>query len=75
MFRSGSTDLNHRRETTDELAEILPNAWICDPPWGDDEWNERSEALTDGSAAGLFVRWPLLAPVLMQWADEVLPAR
>jgi pimeloyl-ACP methyl ester carboxylesterase len=72
VLRSGSTDLNHRRETTDELARILPNARISEPPWDDDEWNERSAALAGGSAAGLFVRWPLLAPLLVEWANEAL---
>lgn len=72
VFRSGTTDLNHRRETTEELAAILPNAGIEDPPWGDDEWNERSAARPGGQGEGLFVRWPLLAPRLLQWANEVL---
>lgn len=43
---------------------------------GDDEWNERSAARPGGGGAGegLFVRWPLLAPTLLTWADDVLGA-
>ena len=43
VFLSGSTDLNHRAQTTEELARMLPNSRIADPPWGNDEWNERSQ--------------------------------
>lgn len=67
VFRSGTTDLHHRRETSEEIAAMLPNARLVEPPWGDDEWNERTRA-----GEGLFVRWPRLADVLDPWANEVL---
>ena len=70
VFRSGSSDLHHRRETTEQLATLLPNARLAEPPWGDDEWNERSDPAH--VAKGLFVRWPLLAPALADWAEETL---
>ena len=72
VLRSGTTDLNHRRETTEDLAELLPNARLAEPPWGDDEWNERSAARPGGQGEGLFSGWPQLAPVLTQWADDAL---
>jgi pimeloyl-ACP methyl ester carboxylesterase len=72
VFRSGTTDLHHRRETTERLAELLPNARLVEPPWGDDEWNERSAARPDGRHEGLFVRWPLLTPMLTEWAAQTL---
>jgi len=73
VLRSGTTDLNHRRETTEDLATLLPNARLIDPPWSDNEWNERSSARPDGQGAGLFSGWPALAPVLSAWAREDLP--
>ncbi len=74
VFRSGTTDLNHRRETTEQLADLLPNAVLVEPPWGDDEWNERSAARPGGRGEGLFVGWPQLAPLLLRWtADTVYP--
>ena len=72
VFRSGTTDLNHRRETTEDLAQLLPNARIAEPPWGDDEWNERSAARPGGQGQGLFAGWPQLSPVLLGWAAETL---
>ena len=42
------------------------------PPWGDEEWNDRSAARPGGAGDGLFVRWPRLAPTLLAWAGEVL---
>ncbi|HVS68628.1 MAG TPA: alpha/beta hydrolase [Mycobacteriales bacterium] len=68
VFRSGESDANHTRATSERVAELLPNAQLVEPPWGDTEWNER---MADG-AAGLFRRWPLLAPQLDQWAKEAL---
>jgi pimeloyl-ACP methyl ester carboxylesterase len=68
VFRSGESDVNHTRATSERVAELLPHAEIIDPPWGDTEWNER---MAEGPAR-LFHRWPLLAPQLDNWARENL---
>ena len=64
IFNSGSSDVHHTRATTESLATLIPAARLVEPPWGDREWIER---MTDG--AGLFVRWPLLVPTLVEWAQ------
>jgi pimeloyl-ACP methyl ester carboxylesterase len=74
VFRSGASDFNHTRATSEQVARALPNARLVEPPWGDGEWNERSAARAGGVGEGLFAGWPLLAPALHAWADEVLPA-
>ncbi|MGI8331408.1 alpha/beta fold hydrolase [Actinomadura scrupuli] len=73
VFRSGASDIHHRRETSEQVAKLLPGARLVEPPWGDAEWSERQAARTAGDAPGLFVRWPLLAPILHGWANDVLP--
>jgi pimeloyl-ACP methyl ester carboxylesterase len=72
VFRSGASDFNHTRATSENLAKLLPNARLIEPPWGDTEWNDRSAARAGGKGEGLFVGWPALAPVLQEWADEAL---
>jgi hypothetical protein len=72
VFRSGSTDVNHTRATSEQVAALLPNARLVEPPWGNNEWNERSAARPGGAGEGLFVGWPKLAPVLQDWAEETL---
>ena len=67
VFRSGTTDLHHRRETSEQIARMLPNARLVEPPWGDNEWNERS-----AGRGGLFAGWPKLADILDPWAREAL---
>lgn len=64
VFRSGSTDINHPRRTSEQLAAGLPGAELVEPPWGDDEWNQRS---ADRSAPR-FAGWPQLVPQLIEWA-------
>lgn len=72
VFRSGVSDMHHRRETSEQVAKLLPGARLVEPPWGDTEWPERQAARSAGEAPGLFVRWPLLAPTLHAWAAETL---
>ncbi len=68
VFRSGESDPHHTRATSETLAAMLPRARLVEPPWGDREWIERQEARDEG----LFARWPLLAPQLLEWQAETL---
>ncbi len=68
VLLSGTTDLSHRRETSEQVASVLPNARLVEPPWGDNEWNERSSDRPGGQGDGLFAGWPRLAPLLLDWA-------
>ena len=45
VFRSGASDMSHTRATSEALAAGLPGAELVEPPWGDDEWNERRAAV------------------------------
>jgi pimeloyl-ACP methyl ester carboxylesterase len=65
VFRSGASDVNHTRATSERVAELLPNAQLVEPPWPDTEWNER---MAEGVEAGLFRRWPMLVDQLDAWA-------
>lgn len=69
VFRSGTTDAHHTRETSERVAALIPGARLVEPPWGDDEWNERSAAAADGTGH-LFDRWPLLVPQLLEFAGD-----
>jgi hypothetical protein len=70
VFRSGASDPSHPRATSEAVSDLLPNARLVEPPWGDREWLIR-QAERDRTG-GLFVGWPRLAPQLLAWADEVL---
>jgi pimeloyl-ACP methyl ester carboxylesterase len=67
VLRSGASDAYHTRQTSEQVAELLPSARLVEPPWGDREWVERQGAREEG----LFARWPLLAPMLLDWARDV----
>lgn len=70
VLRSGASDVNHTRATSEQLAALLPDAELVEPPWGDQEWNDRQAAYATGE--GLFARWPLLAPALQQFVTRRL---
>jgi pimeloyl-ACP methyl ester carboxylesterase len=72
VFHSGLSDLHHRRETSEAVAGLVPGAQLVEPPWPDTEWVERMAAAQAGQG-GLFERWPLLAPQLLEFAST-LPA-
>jgi pimeloyl-ACP methyl ester carboxylesterase len=71
IFRSGESDMNHTRATSERLAANLPNAKLVEPPWGDHEWMDRSQNRNAGGGT-LFDRWHLLTPQLIEWADELI---
>ncbi|MDE2302403.1 MAG: alpha/beta hydrolase [Sphingomonadales bacterium] len=63
VFRSGKSDMAHTRRTSEWVHELLPNAVLREPPWGDQEWNYVSTFPIDNEARrGRFERWPLIAP-------------
>ena len=72
VFRSGVSDAFHTRATSEVLAGLIPNARLVEPPWPDTEWNDGGRRLASGEQTGLFANWPLLAPQLLAWADELL---
>ena len=63
VFRSGASDYNHPRETSEQVAALLGNAQLVEPPWPDTEWIDRARGMWKE-----FERWPLLAPQLVEWA-------
>jgi pimeloyl-ACP methyl ester carboxylesterase len=69
ILRSGESDMHHTRATTDQVHALIPGSHLAEPPWGDNEWNERMAAAAKGE--GLFARWPLLAPQILDFAKQV----
>jgi len=69
VFRSGKSDPYHTRATSELLHRLIPGSQLAEPPWGDTEWIERSDAARSGRG-GLFERWPLLVPQLLEFADR-----
>lgn len=69
VFRSGKSDPHHTRSTSESLVALLPQAKLVEPPWGDREWTERTEEAASG--VGIFSRWPLLTPQLIEWAASL----
>lgn len=73
IFRSGASDPHHTRATSERLHELMVGSRLVEPPWGDDEWNQRSDAARNGTGY-LFERWPLLAPQLLEFAEMAIPS-
>jgi pimeloyl-ACP methyl ester carboxylesterase len=68
VFRSGATDAHHTRATSERVAALIPGAHLVEPPWGDDEWNERGAAARNGTGH-LFEHWPMLVPQLIDFVE------
>lgn len=67
VFRSGHSDVHHPRATSEAVQAAIPGSTLVEPPWGDREWLDRTKAQLRGE--GLFARWPLLAPQLLEFAS------
>lgn len=66
IYRSGKSDLSHTRRTSEWVHELIPHSELREPPWPDDEWNNRSGyAAKHGS--GHFAGWPALAPAILEF--------
>jgi pimeloyl-ACP methyl ester carboxylesterase len=68
ILRSGLSDFHHPRETSEAVHAGIPHAQLPEPPWGDREWLDRLGASARGE--GLFTRWPLLAPQILEFAHS-----
>jgi hypothetical protein len=55
----------HTRQTSERLADILPHSRLVEPPWPDID-------PLDSGPGRLFLKWPLLAPALHNWAESVI---
>lgn len=65
ILHGSERDLYHPERVGLEIAAMLPNATMADPPWDLDLFDER---LRDQS--GLFRDWPDLAPLVGQFVEE-----
>ena len=72
VFRSGASDMNHTRATSEAVAAALPNAELVEPPWGDTEWVDR-QAARDRGEGGIFSGWYQLVPQLVEWSARAVP--
>jgi hypothetical protein len=67
VFRSGKSDLSHTRATSEWVHRLIPHSLLIDPPWSDDEWNQRLIGVQAGTGKGLFASWPKLAPIILDF--------
>jgi hypothetical protein len=63
VFNSSRLDVHHPRYITEQLASILPNSELVEPPFGEREWYERM----GDPASGLFLNLPKIAPQLLEF--------
>jgi 2-hydroxy-6-oxonona-2,4-dienedioate hydrolase len=69
IYRSGKSDLSHTRRTSEWVHELIPHSELREPPWPDEEWNNRSGyAMKHGS--GHFAGWPALAPAILDFTSR-----
>lgn len=65
IMRGSPRDLYHPAWVCEQVAGLMPNARLVDPPWPLDIFAER---MTDGR--GLFSDWPLLAPQVIDFVGR-----
>jgi pimeloyl-ACP methyl ester carboxylesterase len=65
VFRSGVSDMFHTRKMSEDVAALLPNTQLVEPPWEDAVW-------LNSKIGHRFDKWPLLAPIMSEWADKTL---
>jgi pimeloyl-ACP methyl ester carboxylesterase len=73
VFRSGSTDLSHQRRTSEWVHELIPSSLLVEPPWGDEEYNDRFAEFQETGENVLFRSWPMLAPQVLEFMNARVP--
>ena len=67
LFRNGQSDLSHTRATSDWVHRLIPHSELRDPPWPDQEWNERCFSVLPDGRRGLFAGWPAMASAILDF--------
>lgn len=67
LYRSSETDLSHTRETSEWVHKLIPQSELREPPWGTNEWNERSGTVNAEGKPNLFAGWPAMAPAILEF--------
>ena len=67
LFQNSQSDLSHTRATSEWLHRLIPHADLRDPPWPDQEWNQRCASTTPDGRPGLFAGWPAMAPAILEF--------
>ena len=70
LFRNGKSDMAHTRRTSEWVHELIPHSMFKDPPWPDQEWNNRTDAMI-AEGRGLFEGWQALTPELLAFTAKV----
>jgi pimeloyl-ACP methyl ester carboxylesterase len=70
IYRSSESDLSHTRETSEWVHRLIPQSELREPPWGANEWNERSGTVTPEGKPGLFSNWPAMAPAILEFTKS-----
>lgn len=71
ILRSGKSDFHHTRETSEQVATMIPGAELQEPPWGDREWLERLGTTFADPTKGLFESMPKLVPQITDFAKRI----
>jgi pimeloyl-ACP methyl ester carboxylesterase len=69
VLRGSPKDIYHPDWTSEQLAALLPNAQLADPPWSEEEFLANwAEATRTGT--GHLALWPRLAEPIIAFADR-----
>lgn len=70
LFQNSQSDLSHTRATSEWVHRLIPHADLRDPPWPDQEWNQRCASTTPDGRPGLFAGWPVMAPAILDFTAD-----
>jgi pimeloyl-ACP methyl ester carboxylesterase len=69
LFQNGESDISHTRATSEWVHRLIPHSELREPPWPDQEWNQRCFSTTADGRRGLFAGWPAMAPAILEFTS------